>query len=90
MQLMPSQRTRKFLKQQNRVYNEYTIESLQSQFEAIDWKTLFSGLVGMGIDGKTPGGQDGSVDWKNAKIYVPYPDYLRRLFSIIKYTDKRY
>jgi len=87
-QLLPSERTRKFLKQQNRVYNDYTLERLQNEFQLIDWEKLILGLMEIGKSKNSSKGR--RLDWSQLLIYVPYPDYLRRLFATIRNEDKRF
>lgn len=31
----------------------------------------------------------GTINWHNSTIYVPYPDYLRRVLQMTQYTNKR-
>ena len=99
-QLVPSQRTRKFWKQQNLVYNKYRIDTLEAQFGGIDWKLLLGNLVlGTAPTGGNNRKNDGSstlfdhdgVKWNEVMgtVYVPYPDYLRRLLTYIQFTNKR-
>ncbi|CAL8111482.1 unnamed protein product [Orchesella dallaii] len=116
--IKPSQRTRKFWKQQNKVYNAYTLDQLQHQFGTVNWSFLFGEL--MGFDdvssrevpdsddsyGKTSTGgrsrnrsrgsskrnrtnKRSTINWHNSTIYVPYPDYLRRILQMTQYTNKR-
>jgi hypothetical protein len=72
------------------VYNEFSVESLQRLFNNIDWKVLLTGLLGHSAKGDLNGEPELSIPWENVTIYVPYPDYLRRLSQVIQFTNKRY
>ncbi|OXA60339.1 Phosphate-regulating neutral endopeptidase [Folsomia candida] len=87
--IKPSHRSRKFWKQQNKVYNAFSLESLQRLFNNVDWKQLLERLLNQKKDGIRKKVDIENFSWENITLYVPYPDYLRRLSQAIQFTDKR-
>lgn len=47
------------------------------------------GSVGGSSRGKSKRNKKGTINWHNSTIYVPYPDYLRRVLQMTQYTSKR-
>lgn len=76
VQIKPSHRSRKFWKQQNKVYNAFSLESLQRLFNNVDWKQLLERLLNQKKDGIRKKVDIENFSWENITLYVPYPDYL--------------